>query len=75
MWCVDDRDVCTKYSAQIQSAGTNCKAQDQGFLKVSEIPGLIAKNVDFQASSPTNKITNLLVTAFLKSYPNDSEVG
>lgn len=24
MWCVNDRDMCAKYSAQIQSAGTNC---------------------------------------------------
>lgn len=47
MWCVDDRDVRTKYSTRIQSAGTNCKAQDQGFLKVSEVPGMTAKNGDF----------------------------
>lgn len=45
MRCVNDRDVCTKYSTQIQMQVQT--AQDPGFLKVTEVPGLIDKSVDF----------------------------
>ena len=52
IWNMSDRDMCTKYSTQIQSPGANCKDLDQGcsmcslWTNLSELPGLLAKNVD-----------------------------